>query len=536
MTNPRQYVPLALIGAGYAGLAAAVALHWRADPSAIDRYLVLAGAVWLAVKRWPETTPGGTPRPSVGLPLIAVGAALYPVGWAGYFVLANARSVPFWMLWLALVLSYGGWLLARFGWRPAYRLLFPAVFAGFALPPPESILRQFQQRLQALTTDSSEWLLRQFGYSVSRPTGGFLLVLPGGDLGVEETCSGVKALTALTAVAAFVAFWKRFGLVRGVLLVAAAVPVVVGVNVLRVTLSGVIQEAAGAEYIRDGWHDGLGFVTVLVGLGVVLLLAKLIGPRPKPVAVVPPAAEVSDRTLIPPARWAATVASVTLLLGLTATLAAVWHGRTLVPSPVPTPPLDDLSEELGGWTVTARPPVPPHVAELLQPDAILHREYRNPLGRSATVWVIYWASAHAVRGYHHPDLCLPNVGYRELNRGVVPIDPAAGGELPLTARTLAGPGGELYVLYWTQTGRRVWGPADELEAQENVRFDRLFKRAAVRWSDPTPAEPAGRLVVLVGSPNPTAFGRGEVEQFARAVADDVFRLCPTATAPVAPTR
>jgi EpsI family protein len=354
-------------------------------------------------------------------------------------------------------------------------------------------------------------------------------VLPGGELGVEETCSGVKALTALTAMAAFIAFVRRFGLVRGGLLVVAAVPVVVAVNVLRVTLSGVIQEAAGTEYIRGGWHDALGFGTVLVGLGGILVLAKLISPRSTTTATPTP-----THTPFPaPTPWPAS-----LLLGcsLVATLAVVWHGRTLVPPPVPLPPLEELPTQLGDWTEHQRPPVPPHVTDLLQPDAMLHREYRNPLGRSATVWVIYWTSAHAVRGYHHPDVCLPNVGYKATARGVVSVTPTGGGELPLTARTLSGQGGELYVLYWTQTGQRVWGPADEQEAQDNLQFGRLLGRAAEQWTDPTPPQPAGRLVVLIGSPQPTAFGRAEVEAFARLVADEVYRLCPSAAQPIAPDR
>jgi len=524
----REAVPPAVIAAGYAGLVAAVTAFWQADVSAVDRYLVLAGTVWAVVLRWREATASPIPRPLVGLPVLTLGGVLYPLGWAGYFVLANARSLPFWGLWLALTLATGGWLLARYGWRGFIGLLFPLVFIGFALPPPDSLLHQFQQRLQGITTDLSEWLLRLFGYAVGRPPGGFLLVLPGGELGVEETCSGVKALTALTAVAAFTAFWKRFGVIRGLALVAVAVPVVVGVNVLRVTLSGVIQESAGAAFIRGDWHDALGFGTVLVGLAVVLLVAKLITPRAKNTASE---ATISEGV---PARSFGWLASILLLCSLVVTVAVVWHGQTLVPPPVPLPPLDDLSPRLGDWTEHRRPPVPPHVAELLQPDAIIHREYRNALGRTATVWVIYWTSSHAVRGYHHPDVCLPNVGYREKDRDVVRVNPAGGGELPITSRALTGQGGSLYVLYWTQTGRRVWGPADEEEAQAGMRLDRVFGRAVAQWNAPPP-EPAGRLVVLIGGPDDGPFGRKEVEAFARALADDVFRLCPSAADPVPPS-
>ncbi|MCU0705351.1 MAG: exosortase-associated EpsI family protein, partial [Fimbriiglobus sp.] len=422
MTSDR--LALGLIAAGYAGLGAAIALYWQADPSAADRYLVLAGAVWALLSRWREAVGSPFPSPRIGLPLVALGALLYPVGWAGYFVLFKARSVPFWLMWVALSAALAGWLVAVYGRRAGLRLLFPLLFVGFALPLPDSVLHPFRERLQAVTTDVSEWLLRACGYSVSRPSGGFVLALAGGDLGIEEACSGVKALTALTAVAAFLAFRQRFGLLRGGLLVAAAVPVVVAVNVARVTLSGVIQEAAGPEYIRGGWHDALGFATVLGGLGVVLLVTKVLRPRSEmtdpsvaPLAVPTPASRnpVTLRT-----------AGVLLTLSLVATAVVVWHSRTRIPPPVPAPDLADLPTDIGGWSEYRRLDVPYHIADMLQPNVILHREYRNNVGRSVTVWVIYWEAVHAMRGYHHPDVCLPKVGYRETRCGVEWLYPTGG--------------------------------------------------------------------------------------------------------------
>lgn len=519
-------VTAVLLLAGAAGLAADVAGHWRADPTAVDRYLILAAAGWTLAARWRAATAGGIPRSWLGLPLVAAGAAVYPVGWAAAFVLVNARSLPLWGVWFGLALATVGWVITRYGFRPAYRVLFPVAAVVLALPPPESVIRPLQQRLQVVTTDLSEALLRGLGYPVAREPGSFVLVLPGGELGVEESCSGLQALTALTAVAAFAAHWRRFGLARGAGLVATAVPVVVGVNVVRVVLSGVVQETWGAAYVRGGWHDALGFATVLLGLGVLWAVALWVAPR-RPAPPPPPIAPS-------PARWLpAVVAAGLLATGLVATAVVLAVGPSRVPPPVPIPDLDALPTALGGWEEVRRLDVPPHVAAMLEPDATAHREYRSAIGQSAFVWVIHWAAADRVRGYHHPDICLPNVGYLERGRGVQVLYPA-GGEVPATARTLDGPGGELYVLYWTQTGRRVWGPADEAEASAATTIPNVLRRAAARWADPTPPEPAGRLVVLVGSPNPTPFGREELDRFAADVAGAIYRLCPEAAPPVPP--
>ncbi len=97
--------------------------------------------------------------------------------------------------------------------------------------------------------------------------------MPGGPLEAAEACRGARSPTALVAITAFVAFRRGFGPLGGSLLMAFAIPTVVAANVLRVFLSGGIQETWGAEDIRDDWHEALGFAMGLVGLAGVLGLA-----------------------------------------------------------------------------------------------------------------------------------------------------------------------------------------------------------------------------------------------------------------------
>ena len=111
---------------------------------------------------------------------------------------------------------------------------FPLLFPLFALPVPTAVLSPVQEKLQGVTTSLAVPVLRLLGEPAER--GGFVITLPGGRLGVEEACSGVRTLTALTAIAAFVAFLRGFGPGRGVALVLLAVPLVVAVNAGRVAL------------------------------------------------------------------------------------------------------------------------------------------------------------------------------------------------------------------------------------------------------------------------------------------------------------
>lgn len=520
-------------------LAAALSLvyslvtYWGSDLSALDRYLITGGTVWVGATVGPAAVcRRSRPLPWCGLTLVTLAAVLYLPVWFLTFGSTAGRVVLLWWQWSCLGGAAGGYALARFGPATVRAGLFPAIFLAFALPLPTAVEGPLQNTLQRATTAAAFAVLHAGGSAVERPGGGFVLHLPGGDLGVEEACSGVRSLTALTALAAFVAFRRGFGPVRGVALVGATVPIVVGVNVVRVVLSGVIQEAIGGAYIRGGWHDALGLAMVLVGLGGICLVAGWLGrggakaahPAAPNDATGPADAVALDRPVRP--RWGPAAAAVVLVIGGVG--AAVGGWRAAPPGAVdePAPDLTAVPHRLGDWAGEDRP-VPEHIVTTLQSDVALHREYRNGTGQRATVWVLYWAAAGRVRGYHHPDVCLPNAGLTPVERGAETIWPTAGGEVPVTARTLAGDRGRLYALYWTQEGRRVWGEADEQAAAAGLGVRGLV----ARLRDTTAPPAGGRLVVLVGTEDASTFGRGEALSLARSLADEVYRLCPWASPP-----
>jgi hypothetical protein len=177
------------------------------------------------------------------------------------------------------------------------------------------------------------------------------------------------------------------------------------------------------------------------------------------------------------------------------------------------------------------------VREILTADAILHREYRD-IGYEVTVWVIYWSSRNMVKGYHHPDVCWRNRGFRQENRDLVPIS-AGGGTIPLTVREFARDSevenplrrtSRQLILYWTQEGKRVWSEEDEKRVQAaGDSHDWLGERLFVR----EPVAATGRLVVLIGTPvwDDGRVIRNQTLDFASKLADEVYRTCPWAAPP-----
>jgi exosortase len=175
---------------------------WGANPEYTDRLLVVLYAAYLARHARPDLANLAARPSRLGYLPLFLGCAAFPVGW---FLQAQVAPKPVVMWWLGLswVFAAAGLVLLRGGWAHLKRLAFPLAFVLFALPIPNRVLVPLQTILQTGTTWAAANSLPILGTSVERT--GYVLSLPSGDLGVAEACSGVKSVTALTAVAAAVA-------------------------------------------------------------------------------------------------------------------------------------------------------------------------------------------------------------------------------------------------------------------------------------------------------------------------------------------
>ena len=522
----------AILAGGAGAIVWALVRFWGANPEYVDRFLILAASGWIAWQSRSELLALECRPARIGYVPLLFGVLAFPVGW---FLLAQVGPKPVVLWWLAAswLSASVGYILIAGGWLHLRLLSFPLGFLLFALPIPNRILVPLQFGLQSVTTAASAAALPILGVPVER--NGFVLSLPNGDLGVAEACSGVRSVTALTAIAAFVAWWRGFGFLRGLVLVILSVPVIASVNAVRVILSGLLQEHVGAEYVRGEWHEALGVAMVLLGLLLIVLLAGALSRRsnagsaedrsPEPAPITP-----SHRSL-PDGRGSPHLALVLLAGALIATISAHFLGSGAEEEIVAAAPIEDIPQRVGRWNGTDVP-VPDEVREMLTADAILHRQYRD-IGYEITVWAIYWSSRNMVKGYHHPDVCWRNRGFRQESRDLVPI-PAGGGTIPVTVREFARSSethaARQLILYWTQEGKRVWSEEDERRVQaagdsHDWLGDRLFRRDAVAAT--------GRLVVLIGTPvwDDGKLIRSQTLDFAARFADEVYRTCPWAAPP-----
>jgi EpsI family protein len=218
------------------------------------------------------------------------------------------------------------------------------------------------------------------------------------------------------------------------------------------------------------------------------------------------------------------ITSAVLALAAAATIVAQVLGAEAEREVVAAAPIEQVPLRIGRWSGTDVP-VPDEIREMLTADAIVRRVYSD-FGYEVHVWVIYWSSRNMVKGYHHPDVCWPNRGFRLASREVVPVA-AGGGTVPVTAREFARGSDRQLILYWTQEGRRFWSEEDEKRVQAGGdSHDWLGERLFRRGSAPV----GGRLVVLIGTP---VWGEGSVIRaqtltFAGRMGDAVYGICPWA--------
>jgi exosortase len=508
------------IALAVSGLAAVATLasFWGSNSENADRFLILVAFAWLVWRLRPEL-PNSRGNILGLLPLLA--GCLAPVPAWYLYGQVGPKVILIWWLAGAWVLAAFGAVLLLGGWRWLRLFAFPLAFLLLALPMPRSVELPLQNNLKHATTYLAEAGLRASGMTVSRQE--FELYLPSGGLEVVEACSGVRSVTALLAIAVFVSHLRGFGLLRGLLMLGLALPLIAAVNALRIMLTGWIQEGFGKEWVQGTPHELLGVMMVLVGLAMVLMISQFMRPREVK------ASAVNSMPLLFSGVPAASLAVLIAALGTGGSAYAYLAGYARVDHLAQTAPLEKVPLIIGNWNGEDQP-IDEEVCKTLTYDRAILRIYRDQFGHEIEVWVIFWEASSSITGYHHPDVCFPNRGFAASLKSRRNVDLSGGRELPVTIRHFKRETLEKFVTYWTQEGRHVFSEDDDNNADKggpghNWVRDRLVEH---------PPEVSSRLSVLISTvPSTEQMGREDrvdamTAEFARQLAEQLFELCPWA--------
>jgi exosortase len=254
--------------------------QWLSDADA-SYGLVLVGValvlVWHRKGLFLSRRNAGSP-PALGLAMLLSGLMLYLVGTLGADVFLTRVS---------FVVVIAGAMLFLAGPAATRVMAVPLVLTLLAIPPPTLVLTAMTLPLQLIASRLAETVLMWASVPVIRD--GNLLRLPSATLEVADACSGLRSLGSLGAVAVLLSWATPWSWTKRALIVAAAVPIAVLMNGLRVALTGLACEVWGRAAAADPWHTLTGWLTFAASMVLLLSVQRLVGGAREPAVELPPA-------------------------------------------------------------------------------------------------------------------------------------------------------------------------------------------------------------------------------------------------------
>jgi len=171
-----------------------------------------------------------------------------------------------------LFLALPGFSLLFLGTQRTKAILFPLSTLFLTLPIPLFFTENIHLALRYIATDSVAWLLPFFDVPVF--ASGTLLQIPNGALQVADACSGFSTLYATITVAILTAYFcpdKK----RRILVLLIAVPVAIGVNIVRVLVLTLLVHWFGLDVLATSAHEISGLATFVVALPVIFWLGNV---------------------------------------------------------------------------------------------------------------------------------------------------------------------------------------------------------------------------------------------------------------------
>jgi len=150
-------------------------------------------------------------------------------------------------------------------------IVFPLVFLAAALPIPLGMTDQIHMQLRLIATAGSGWAVSWLGIPVFAE--GTTLHLAPGPLQITDACSGFSTLYAAAAVACLTAH-SAPTTARKLIVLAAAAPLAIAANVLRIVLLTILVVWKGPWILDTSLHPLSGMMTFAIALPIIFWLGS----------------------------------------------------------------------------------------------------------------------------------------------------------------------------------------------------------------------------------------------------------------------
>lgn len=234
--------------------------------------LALIALVVFAYLRWPRGTGRKFQSSGLGTFLLICGL--------GFGLLGFLFVEPWFSAASAATLTAS--LFARTVDPESQKSLLPvSLFAFFCVQPPFNGDQTLISRLQTISAHFTSQVLDLVGYPHYMP--GTVFITPGGkNLEVEQACSGVQSFFSLLFVAILIVVLTRRPWFRALLLLVSATFWAMFMNTVRILAIPLSDKMFGWDLAAGPSHEILGYLTLVVGILLLLstdqLLFFLFGP------------------------------------------------------------------------------------------------------------------------------------------------------------------------------------------------------------------------------------------------------------------
>lgn len=185
-------------------------------------------------------------------------------------VIADIESIKRYMLILSLAsvaLNVGSWGLLQ-------RAAFPLLLLLFSLPLPYLLGAILTTKMQLVSSDLGVLLIRVMGLPVFQD--GNVINMSGFQMLVAEACSGLRYLYPLMAIALIITYFYRDGFFVKLGIFLLAIPITIGMNSLRIAITGLLIKLYGKQAAEGFLHDFEGWLVFAVAFSLLILSVWLI--------------------------------------------------------------------------------------------------------------------------------------------------------------------------------------------------------------------------------------------------------------------
>ena len=181
----------------------------------------------------------------------------------------------------SLIIFISGMTLILFNTKTLTAIIFPILFLIFLIPPPSNITYSAGALLGNFNAQASYTILKTLGIPVTLsssygpPT--IMINNPSGhplEFAIDLACSGIYSLLAFTMFATFVAYIAHGSIIKKVVLFPLGFLTLQILNILRISLTGLVAYQFGEEMAMTIFHVFSGWLLIFFGTLLLLLFAE----------------------------------------------------------------------------------------------------------------------------------------------------------------------------------------------------------------------------------------------------------------------